>query len=174
MDVIGRAARRRIGRIRQVIGTVLGRRDRKHSTVQEMIVDRSPRPADLRFLEEQLNGYNVRSTSVPYGGWIAVFYRDQTSTIVAGVSAWMWGNCLEITYLWVREDLRGKGYGRRLLAAVEREGLARDCRLALLNTFSFQAPAFYHKLGYSTFGTVDEYLDGCTRYYLRKTLTKVD
>ncbi len=174
MEVMDAAAQRRIGRIRQAARTVLGRRNREHPTVQEVTVDPSPSPVDLHFLEEQLNSYNIRSTGVPYGDWIAVFCRDETSAIVAGVSAWTWGNCLEITYFWVREDLRGKGYGTRLLTAVEQEGLARGCRLALLNTFSFQAPTFYHKLGYTTFGMVDDYLDGCARYYLRKILVGAD
>jgi GNAT superfamily N-acetyltransferase len=137
-------------------------------------VERSPSPADLRFLEEQISSFNIRTTGVPYGNWIAAFCRDETSAIVAGISAWTWGNCLEISYLWVREDLRGKGYGTRLLAAIERQGLARSCRMALLNIFSFQAPTFYEKLGYTIFGAVDGYLDGCTRYYLRKPLAPID
>src|ERR1700730_18232673 len=104
------AAARRAGRIRQVACTLLGRGNKQRPEIQEVKVDRNPSQADLRFLEEQLNSYNIRSTGVPYGDWIAVFCRDETSAIVAGVSAWTWGNCLEITYLWVREDLRGNGY----------------------------------------------------------------
>jgi GNAT superfamily N-acetyltransferase len=175
MAAVGAAAQRRVGRIvRRAARTILGRRSIGQPRALDVNVESSPKPADLRFLEKQLNSYNITITGVPYGGMIAALCRDETSAIVAGVSGWTWGNCLEISYLWVREDLRGNGYGTRLLAAIEREGVTRGCGLALLNTFSFQAPAFYEKLGYTVFGVVDDYMAGCTRFYLRKRLTPID
>lgn len=149
---------------------MLGGGDVRRAGPPGLVVERHPNPQDLGFLEGRLNNYNVEKTGVPYGDWLAVFWRDEHSAIVAGLSGWTWGNYLEIMYLWVREDLRGKGLGRQLLAAAEQEARARGCRQAILNTFSFQAPAFYEKLGYTTFGILDNCLDGCTRYYLRKTL----
>jgi ribosomal protein S18 acetylase RimI-like enzyme len=96
--------------------------------------------------------------------------RDETLAIVAGLSAWTWGNSLEVLTLWVREDWRGKGHGARLLAAAEAEALARGCRQVHLNTFAFQAPGFYERHGYTVFGVLENYLDGQHRYYLKKAL----
>ena len=65
---------------------------------------------------------------------------------------------------------QGQGTGRRILIAAEEEALRRGCRYAWLDTFSFQARGFYEKLGYSVFGTLEDYPAGHSRYFLRKTL----
>ena len=67
-------------------------------------------------------------------------------------------------------EARGQGTGRRILIAAEEEALRRGCRYAWLDTFSFQARGFYEKLGYSVFGTLEDYPAGHSRYFLRKTL----
>jgi hypothetical protein len=37
-----------------------------------------------------------------------------------------------------------------------------------LDSFSFQAPGFYKKLGYSVFGTLPDFPKGETRYFFSK------
>jgi ribosomal protein S18 acetylase RimI-like enzyme len=67
---------------------------------------------------------------------------------------------------------RGGGWGRALLERAEEEAIARGLQGVWLDTFSFQAPGFYQKLGYEVFGTLADYPPGHTRYFLRKTLPK--
>lgn len=86
---------------------------------------------------------------------LGVFIRD-TGTIVAGLSAETYCGWLYINYLWLRDDLRGRGIGRELIARAEARALERDCHSAWLDTFSFQARGFYEKPGYEEFGTVDD------------------
>ena len=38
----------------------------------------------------------------------------------------------------------------------ETEGLKRGCHTAYLDTFSFQAPKFYTKFGYTELGCIDD------------------
>ena len=57
-----------------------------------------------------------------------------------------------------------------MIEAAEREGRARGCRLATLETHSFQAPEFYRKLGWEVFGVLDDYPAGHRKYYLKKSL----
>ncbi len=54
--------------------------------------------------------------------------------------------------MWGREDLCGQGFGRQLLEKAETEARQRGAKHVYLNTFSFQAPAFYEKSGYAEFG----------------------
>jgi GNAT superfamily N-acetyltransferase len=88
--------------------------------------------------------------------------------IVGGVFAftnWEW---VFIAQLWVADDARGDGVGRRLLAIVEAEAQRLGCRHAHVDTFSFQALAFYERLGYRVFGRIENYPTGHTRYFLEK------
>jgi GNAT superfamily N-acetyltransferase len=76
---------------------------------------------------------------------------------------------LFIRYLWVSDSLRGRGIGRELMAGAEAHALERGCHSAWVDTFSFQAPGFYPKLGYEVFGELD-YPPGHKRIFLRKRL----
>jgi ribosomal protein S18 acetylase RimI-like enzyme len=71
----------------------------------------------------------------------------------------------------VHDDLRGQGIGRDLMARAEQRAIALGCHSAWLDTFSFQAPRFYQKLGYEVFGVLD-YPPKHKRFFLQKRLTK--
>ena len=86
---------------------------------------------------------------------------------VIGATHWDW---LYINLMWVRDDLRGHGYGKALLALAEKEARQRGAKQSYLDTFSFQAPGFYKKQGYEVFGQLDDFPTGHQRFYLKKTL----
>ena len=86
---------------------------------------------------------------------------------VIGEIYWGW---LHIDLLWVKDELRGSGYGRRLLMSIEDKARQRGVKNAYLDTFSFQAPDFYKERGYQVFGELQDFPPGHTRYYLTKQL----
>lgn len=135
----------------------------------ELLNEPDADPRDLEFLEDQINSYNIAVTGIREWHPLAIFVREN-GAIVAGVAGGMWGGYLEIQNLWVRDDLRGQGLGRRLLLAAEAEARARGCTQVLLDTHDFQAPGFYQKHGYEIFGTFEGIGGRFNRYYLRKTL----
>ena len=47
-----------------------------------------------------------------------------------------------IKYLWVKEDLRGQGTGKKLLWEAEKEAEKRNCKYVFLDTFSFRLRNF--------------------------------
>jgi GNAT superfamily N-acetyltransferase len=98
----------------------------------------------------------------------ALYAPDQE--IVGGVLGEIFWDWLHIDLLWIKEELRGHGYGHRLLAAVEAEARLRGAKSVFLDTFSFQAPDFYKRYGYQVFGVLDEFPTGHQRYFLRKEL----
>ena len=51
-----------------------------------------------------------------------------------------------------RHDHRGRGHAMALMARAEDEARRRGATDSVLDTFSFQAPGFYRKLGYREFG----------------------
>jgi ribosomal protein S18 acetylase RimI-like enzyme len=140
----------------------------------DLQLDTAPDPADMQFLEDRLNEFNIAVTGIPFGGPIACFIRSAAGEIEAGISGFIWGGCLVIQHLWVDVSRRKQGLGSRLLAAAEREGAARGCHQVVLETHSFQAPEFYNKLGYQVVGTLNDYPTGGAKYQLRKRLGSVD
>ena len=66
--------------------------------------------------------------------------------------------------------MRGRGIGTDLVSRAEREAVARGCHSAWLDTFEFQARAFYEGLGYTCFGEVANYPAGFGRFFMKKRL----
>ena len=136
----------------------------------ELIVEEHPDQRDLDFLSAQLDTFNMAVTGIDDWRALAIFVRDDNGQIVAGINGGMWAGYLEIKNLWVHEDRRGQGLGRRLLLAAEQQAHARGCTQVLLDTHDFQAPEFYIKLGYTVFGIFEGIGGRYNRYYLRKKL----
>jgi GNAT superfamily N-acetyltransferase len=86
---------------------------------------------------------------------------------VIGATYWDW---LSIDLMWVKDELRGRGYGYRLLKLAEDEARQRGVKNAYLDTFSFQAPEFYTRHGYRVFGELEDFPAGHRRYFLSKQL----
>lgn len=76
---------------------------------------------------------------------------------------------LEVRGLWIDEELRGNSLGSKILAAIEDEARHRGASRAMLFTYSWQAQAFYEKVGYAVFSTFD-YPDGYQRVDMQKEL----
>jgi GNAT superfamily N-acetyltransferase len=139
--------------------------------MQSLNIEVEPAPKDIRFLDDRDYEYNVEQTGSDDGKGLTIFVRDDAGGIVVGLHGWTWCGACKVERLWVRKDLRRQGYGQRLLAAAEQEARARGCDQLLLDTFSFQAPLFYKKLGYEVIGIVEGFpRRPHSEYHLRKTL----
>ena len=57
------------------------------------------------------------------------------------------------------------------MAAIEGEGARHGSTNVYLNTFSFEAPEFYKKLGYTVFAELEDFPPGHKRMFLRKQLS---
>ena len=99
-----------------------------------------------------------------------LYVEDEQGQLLAGLVAETFGNWLEIEYLFVKEDLRGQGIGSQLLQQAESEAKKRNCRFAFVNTYQFQAPAFYQKHGYQEVFTLKDYPCTGQRHYYQKDL----
>ena len=97
---------------------------------------------------------------------------DKDGKIIAGCVARMYcWNILYIDILWVEENYRNYGFGKRLLFDIEKTAREKGCYLVHLDTFDFQALGFYEKLGYEIFGKLDDCPQNHCRYFLKKYLT---
>ncbi|HEX8696638.1 MAG TPA: GNAT family N-acetyltransferase [Longimicrobium sp.] len=135
-----------------------------------LTIENDAREEDVRFVYDQLVAFN--RAHAPDPGWdhLRLFVRDEAGRIQGGLLGEIYFGWLYVSILWIAEAHRGAGWGRRLLARAEAEAAARGCRHVWLDTFSFQAPDYYPRLGYEVFGALEDYPPGQTRYFLRKRL----
>jgi len=81
---------------------------------------------------------------------VSCFARLPSGQVIGGAVGRIWGGCCELQQLWVDPARRRQGLGTRLVRGFERFAADRGCRTFYLETFSFQAPGLYRRLGYET------------------------
>ncbi len=135
-------------------------------------LDDDPRPEDVAALHERLYESNAAATGVHDARWLTILVRDDSGGITAGLHGWTWGGTGFVELLWVSAPLRRRGLGSRLLLAAETEARYRGCHQMQLDTHSYQAPAFYERLGYEAIGHLPGWPGHDTRIFFRKRLTE--
>ncbi|MEA2203729.1 MAG: hypothetical protein QOE77_505 [Blastocatellia bacterium] len=131
-------------------------------------VEENPAAADLDVIERALVEHNEAKSEPRNHTPLTLFLRSTEGQIVGGLRGLLSWGWLFVSQLWVAEDLRDQDYGRKLIEAAETEAKARDCHAAYVDTFSFLALDFYRKCGYAVFGTLEDFPQGHTRYFLKK------
>lgn len=101
-------------------------------------------------------------------------YAEEDGACIGGINAFRLDTLLMVDRLWVREDRRGKGVGARLLSAVEEKAQAGGAKYAELNTFGFQAPGFYERMGYRLLGALEPAVGKWGHYFYRKDLQAME
>jgi len=117
-----------------------------------------------------IRSYNRSKRETAESEPLNLYVEDEHGQLLAGLVAETFGNWLEIEYLFVKEELRGQGIGSQLLQQAESEAKKRNCRFAFVNTYQFQAPAFYQKHGYQEVFTMKDYPYTGQRHYYQKEL----
>ena len=117
-----------------------------------------------------IRSYNRSKREAAESEPLNIYVEDDSGELMAGLVGETFGNWLEIEYLFVNEDLRGQGIGSQLLQQAESEAKKRNCRFAFVNTYQFQAPAFYQKYGYKEVFTLKDYPYTGQRHYYQKDL----
>ena len=117
-----------------------------------------------------IRSYNRSKREAAESEPLNLYIEDEQGELMAGLVAETFGNWLEIEYLFVKESLRGQGIGSQLLQRAESEAKKRNCRYVFVNTYQFQAPAFYQKYGYQEVFTLKDYPCTGQRHYYQKEL----
>ncbi len=104
------------------------------------------------------------------GAKICLVLKDTNGESAGGLRASTPVRVLALEEIWVAERSRGHGYGRQLIEAAEHVARSLGCVAAQGSCLSFQAPDFFHAVGYESFGRVDVYPDGVWEDLLIKRL----
>ena len=140
-------------------------------TAYALVIDDAPRPEDVEALADGLTAHALPHTGVRGFKALAAWLRDDRGTLIGGAYGYVNWNWLFINLVWLRDDARGHGHGRRVILALEAAARERGCTHAHLDTFSFQAREFYEQLGYEVFSALDDYPPGHQRFFMKKVLS---
>lgn len=99
---------------------------------------------------------------------------NRDSQILGGLIGRIAYDWLHIELLWLDESIRKDNLGYTLMTDAEKIASNKGCTGIYLDTFSFQAPNFYLKMGYEIFGQIDDQPTGNVRYFLKKKLSRSD
>jgi GNAT superfamily N-acetyltransferase len=137
-----------------------------------MTVTDTPTAEMRKALSNQIDQFNEMQFGRPLDFCpLAIMLSDPTTDeIVGGLIGATIFSYLHVDTLFVPPDVRRTGWGRKLMLQAEAEALRRGCHGVWLATFTFQARGFYERLGYSVFGTVDDYPPGHGLIFLSKRL----
>lgn len=121
-------------------------------------------------IDDGLTAYNQTTYPDPKAAPITLTVESADGELLAGLTGRNAYGWVRIDAVWVDERQRGLGLGAKLVIRAEQVARERGCRGIHLATHGFQAPNFYEKLGYESFGMLERYPDEHALIYYRKTL----
>ena len=136
-----------------------------------MVAERKKARAASRKLWNGLIRYNLQKAGPFAYKRTVLTVRDAKSRILGGAILQSYWRETYVELLWLSAKARGLGLGRELMREAERRARRRGSRLLHLNTYSFQAPGFYEKLGFKRFGGMAGSPKGASRHWFVKQLT---
>lgn len=127
-------------------------------------------PDSRETIHELLIDFNRRNAAPRHYRPLGILLKDDDGRTIGG----LWGasrySWLFVEMLFIPEHLRGTGLGSSLLRQAEEIARTRNCLGVYLDTFAFQAPLFYQKLGYTVFGELKDFPPGASKFWLQKRL----
>lgn len=136
----------------------------------QIVYIEKPEQSAWGIIGQGVHNYNLQQAGDLNFRRLCFVVQGPDEAIVGGVIGEIYWDWFYIDLMWVKDNLRGRGYGRRLLSRVENEARERGAKHVYLDTFSFQAPDFYKKCGYHVFGELKDFPAGHQRYFLTKQL----
>lgn len=118
-----------------------------------------------------LSKYNADSLQIDERGeHMEILARNENGEVLGGLygfTRWTW---MYVDWLVLRDDARKKGIGSELMRLCEIECKKREINRIRLNTFGFQAPDFYKKLGFEVVAIEEDFPPDSRTYYMQKYL----
>ena len=135
-----------------------------------IILEPNPTPEDIQILCDGISHEAQKKKQLKSVNFFAFFIRDNDEKIVGGCNGAILHDWSYVDQLWVSESLRGQGYGTQLMLSAEKLAADHKSRFITVNSYNWEAPNFYKKLGfYVEFERHNPEKDS-TFYFFRKDL----
>ena len=138
----------------------------------------SPFEGDAKAFEDtvdKLLDAHAEAVGLPFNAQnVHLTATDQDGTFLGGLTGYSQLGWLFIQYLALAPEGRGKGVGRELMQRAEAIARERNLSGIWVDTYEFQAPEFYAKLGYTEYGRLPKVGDHPSRIWFYKVLKEGD
>lgn len=133
-----------------------------------LVYNRQPSEREKTAFYEGFKAFNQQHCPADHHHF---FFTAETRAgrVVGGIDGTSYWGRLHVENLFVTADWRGQGIGRRLMEMAEALARERGCLGINVDTFTFQAPGFYEKLGFLKIGEVHGYIKDFRRIFYTKT-----
>jgi GNAT superfamily N-acetyltransferase len=130
-----------------------------------MEIEFSKSKEDIQQLNRLIDEYNeLQAGKVEYDDFAFVL-KAESGEISGGICGTTFFELIYIGIFVVIQDYRGQGFGRMLMDKAIALARERKCRMAYLETMSFQNRGFYLKYGFETAGELKNFpIDGSSKY----------
>ena len=128
----------------------------------------APSPETIGAFADGFEAYNSRFAGPENETPLWLIARDAEGAVCGGLkgqTSWDW---LYVDWLWIADAHQRTGAGSELLARAEAFARSRNCAGVFLNTYSFQAPEFYPRHGYTEFGRLEGFPTGHRQIWFAK------
>lgn len=127
----------------------------------------------IRSFNNEHSPYHKASREEGYIKHILITEKDEKK-LIGGLSARMYWQMIYLDEFYVRPDNRHTGIGTKMLKKLIEIALEADVDYICLETFSFQARAFYEKFGFYIIGEIKDYPPGESMYTMRLDLKHLE
>jgi len=135
----------------------------------KVVVDYDPSQSDNAVISEGIIASNAHIIGERDKAF-SIFLKNDSGQVFGGIQAFLDTESIYIDVLWVEEKSQKKGYGTKLLDAIDLEAIKNGCKFITVDTWDFQAEGFYLKNGYDRIGEVKNYWLGHSKISLRKKI----
>ncbi len=134
----------------------------------EYVIDNSPSASDDKIIRDGIVNFNSQTINEK-ASHFSIIAKDG-SQIKGGALIWEHSDALYIDVLWCNENYRNKGVGTKIISMIDDVAINKRLPKIFVDTYAFQAQAFYQKHGFYCIGIVPEYLLGHDRMFMRKNV----
>lgn len=121
-------------------------------------------------IESRLNEFDKKHISYKISGSAGIGIMQDSILIAGAVGCMTVFKIFYISTVYVDENQRGRGVGRRLMECIEKKAVSLGANIIRLDTFDWQGAEFYKKLGYEQAGHYESKEDGFSEYFFLKRL----
>lgn len=94
---------------------------------------------------------------------------DNWDENLGGLHGEIIGSAYIVKYFWLHQKIRGQGFGSEIISKFSEEARKNSASGIFLETYSFQAPNFYQKLGFKETGRFTNFLQpGIDKIFMEK------